>query len=124
MIVSDKSDIQNYNVFEGLHVPNKQVWAKLFMNDNFTLVKMRQGGANCYVIFEVVKDTFLFHLVNFTGANTQKATENFFKRFVRPFCAFRGLDKVRASVERKGMARKLERQGLKHIGHNIYEGKI
>ena len=124
MIISDKTPIKDHSVFDGLYVPEKCTWAKLFMNERFKLVKMHVNNADCFVIFEVIKDTFVFHLVNFTQANTNAMTETFFKAFVRPFCAFRGLDKVRASVERRGMARKLERQGLRHIGNNIYEGEI
>jgi hypothetical protein len=123
MITSDKTDILDHRVFDGLAVDDPAHYAAKFMQPNFYLVKMGEKNPS-YVIFEVQGNRFVFHLVNFTKCKTYRMTEDFMRGFVLPFCRFRGLKHIQASVERKGMARKLEKLGFKRAYSNIYKSEV
>ncbi|MCB1557226.1 MAG: hypothetical protein KDJ15_07945 [Alphaproteobacteria bacterium] len=124
MICQNKRAIEDHSVFEGLCVPDREHYAQLFMRPDFYLVEMEQGGKKAHVVFQVRGRDFVFHLVNFTRFKTRTMTQDFIKNFVKPFCRFRGLDRIEASAERAGMARKLSRLGFKNVKDNIYRGEV
>lgn len=125
MLAQNKTDIQNHKAFEGLYVPDKEKYARAFMRDDYYLWQCKdKKGRKAYVVFQVEGKSFVFHLVNFTAFKTKDMTERFMRDFVKPFCRFRGLNKIWASAERRGMARKLERLGFEKVSDKTYVGEV
>ncbi len=114
MICQNKRAIRTHEVFDGLAVNDRNLLTRKFMQPNFYLVEIPMNGRKAFVVFEVLNKTFVFHLVNFTKFKTRDMTETFMREFVEPFCKFRGLEFIRATAEREGMARKLKKLGFSY----------
>lgn len=120
----EKKAIQDKSVFTGLAVDDPDKFSELFMGPDYKLLTLNDGAAKAYVIFEEHKGGFIFHLVNFTALRTSHMTEDFIKGRVLPYCKVRSLTYIEAAVERRGMARKLEKLGFKYKGDHIYRKEV
>tara|TARA_R110002124_G_scaffold14054_6_gene63242 strand:+ start:483 stop:899 length:417 start_codon:yes stop_codon:yes gene_type:complete len=131
VLKNNKKAIKTGGVFRGLCVDNRKFWRKEFLKDRYKLLAVYDENSKelaGYVIYEEVEPFFRFHLVNFTQRQLRTAggiTERFMKGFVFPFCQERGLKKVICEVERRGMARKLERLGFAEVAETgVYIGRV
>lgn len=119
-----KAAIKDHSVFNGLAVDDRQKFSALFMHPQFKLLTMCMDGKFAHVIFEEWDGVFVFHLVNFTAMTTKTMTQDFIEQFVIPYCKERGLSAVQASVERKGMARKLSALGFEPLSGNVHRKEV
>lgn len=117
-----KAAIKNHTVFNGLAVDDRAKFADMFLRPEFHLIELIHEDTYAHVIFEIVGDTFKFHLVNFTAFKTQDMTEHFVKEIAPIICFAFDLKNMEATAERKGMERKLERLGFEHIEGKTYRG--
>lgn len=124
-IDKSKSAIKSHGVFHGLAVDDRPKYAQLFMQPQFKLVEfVHELGAHLgWIIFEEWKGCFVFHLVNFTRIKTNAMTERVMREFVKPYCEKNGLKFIQASAERRGMAIKLEKLGLKPFSGQVLRGE-
>lgn len=120
-IDANKQAIRDRTAFKGLCVPNPDAVAALFMQPQFHLVDFPQLGQ---IVFEVYEKSFVFHLVNFTRVKSQGITEAVIDGMVMPFCRAEGLEFIQARVERRGMARKLQRLGFENFSGNVYRRPV
>lgn len=120
-IDDSKQAIKDRTAFKGLCVPNPDAVAALFMQPQFKLLEFPQLGQ---IVYEVFERGFVFHLVNFTRVKTHGITEAVIEGMVLPFCRQNGLEFIQARVERKGMARKLQRLGFQQFSGNVYRRAV
>lgn len=117
----EKKAIKDHSAFEGLAVDDLDKFEALFMRPEFHLLEMTDDkGVKAHIVFEEREGGFKFHLVNFTKMKTKTMTEDFINGRVIPYCLARGLLFIEASVERKGMGRKLKGLGFENVEKNIY----
>lgn len=119
-----KAAIKNLEVFEGLAIDDKEKFRDLFLNDPYKLIVFLDDGiVYGHIIYEIVQDTFVFHLVNFTRHATQNMTEIALSYVIAPFCYENGVKYIQATAERPGMAKKLEKLGFKQVEGRIFRGE-
>lgn len=121
-----KAAIKDHRVFEGLIVDDPAKFADLFMRPQFQLVCYKiEGREHGWIIYEIVNDSFVFHLVNFTQVSGHHdITDSVFEKVVLPVCVRNGLKYIQASVERAGMARKLKSKGFERYSGRVYRGEV
>lgn len=129
-IDNSKKAIETKQVFVGLAVDDVEKWKAEFLREcyNLAIVPDYMPGQTGYVIYSIENETFIFWLINFTGAAGRagaaaKITERILQKIAGPICKETGAKKIKCTVERLGMARKLKNFGFEQQpGTNIFIG--